>query len=155
MSRFSVAFLLSIAVAVAGAPPALAQATPGPSRQITGSVTYQSVAEGVHEAQIFGTDTLVTNIAPPFGACGVASCNAVASITAFSIASNVVTFQAVNSFVSGQKVSIAGLTSTPGSSLNGFTLTVLGSGLSASQFQAGIPSGLGDVNPTGEDALRH
>jgi len=58
MSRFSVAFLLNIAVAVAGAPPALAQATPGPSRQITGSVTYQSVAEGVHEAQIFGTDTL-------------------------------------------------------------------------------------------------
>ena len=58
MSRFSVAFLLNITVAVACAPPALAQATPGPSRQTTGSVTYRSVAEGVHEAQIFGTDTL-------------------------------------------------------------------------------------------------
>jgi len=74
----------------------------------------------------------------------------VATITGFSITSNVVTFQATNSFVSGQKVSVSGLTSTAGSSLNGFTLTVLGSGLSPSQFQAGIPSGLGDVNPTGD-----
>jgi len=95
-------------------------------------------------------DTLVTNIAPPFGACGTATCSSVATITGFSITSNVVTFQATNSFVSGQKVSVSGFTSTAGSSLNGFTLTVLGSGLSPSQFQAGIPSGLGDVNPTGD-----
>jgi hypothetical protein len=95
-------------------------------------------------------DTLVTNIAPPFGACGTATCSSVATITGFSITSNVVTFQAANSFVSGQKVSISGLTSTAGSSLNGFTLTVLGSGLSGLQFQAGIPSGLGDVNLTGD-----
>ena len=39
-------------------------------------------------------DTLVTNIVPPFGACGAASCSTVATITGFSISSGVVTFQA-------------------------------------------------------------
>jgi hypothetical protein len=95
-------------------------------------------------------DTLVTNIAPPFGACGATTCSNVATISGFSIASNVVTFQAVNNFISGQKLSISGLTSTAGTPLNGLTVTVLGSGLSAAQFQAGIPSGLGDVSLTGD-----
>jgi hypothetical protein len=80
-------------------------------------------------------DILVTNIVPPFGACGAASCSTVASITALSINSNVVTFQAANSFVAGQKVSISGLTSTTGAAVNGSTLTVLGTGLSGLQFE--------------------
>jgi len=83
-------------------------------------------------------DTLVTNIAPPFGACGAVTCSNVATITSFSIASNVVTFQAANGFIAGQKVSISGLTSTDGSSLNGLTLSVLGNGLSGTQFEANV-----------------
>ena len=81
-------------------------------------------------------DTLVTNITPPFGACGSATCSNVATITSFSIASNVVTFQAGNGFIAGQKVSISGLSSSAGVGLNGGTLIVLGSGLSATQFEA-------------------
>jgi streptogramin lyase len=83
-------------------------------------------------------DTLVTNIPPPFGACGVSSCSAVATITSFSIASNVVTFQAANGFIAGQKVSISGLTSSAGTPLNGLTLSVLGNGLSGTQFEANV-----------------
>ena len=58
MSRFSLGLLLNIAVAVGCTMPALAQATPTPLRQTIGAVKYQSVAEGVHEAQIFGADAL-------------------------------------------------------------------------------------------------
>ena len=85
-------------------------------------------------------DTLVTNIAPPFGACGVASCNTVATITGFTIASNVVTFQAANGFIAGQKVSISSLSTSSGASLNGLTLTVLGTGLSGLQFECSFSS---------------
>jgi len=90
----------------------------------------------------------VTNIAPPFGACGAASCSTVANITAFSISSNVITFQAVNSFIPGQKVSISGLSTSAGVSLNGLTLTVLGTGLSASHFECGFSGA--DVSSTSD-----
>jgi hypothetical protein len=93
-------------------------------------------------------DSLVTNIAPPFGACGVASCNTVATITAFTIASNVVTFQAANGFIAGQKVSISGLSTSSGASLNGSSLTVLGTGLSGSQFECSFSSA--DVSLTSD-----
>jgi hypothetical protein len=83
-------------------------------------------------------DTLVANIPPPFGACAATTCSTVATITSFSIASNVVTFQAANGFIAGQKVSISGLTSEGGSPLNGQTLSVLGNGLSGTQFEANI-----------------
>ncbi len=59
-----------------------------------------------------------------------------APITAFQIASGIVTFQAANTFTSGQLVTISGLTSTVGKTLDGQTLTVLASGLSSSQFSA-------------------
>lgn len=78
-------------------------------------------------------DTLVTDLIAPFGACNNASCNSAAPITSFSIASNVVTFQAANNFVAGEKVQISGLTT--GTYLNGQTLTVLSTGLSGTQFQ--------------------
>jgi hypothetical protein len=83
-------------------------------------------------------DALVANIPPPFGACAATTCSTVATITSFSIASNVVTFQAANGFIAGQKVSISGLTSEGGSPLNGQTLSVLGNGLSGTQFEANI-----------------
>jgi hypothetical protein len=57
-----------------------------------------------------------------------------ASITAFSITSNVVTFTAANTFQVGQGVTISGLSS--GSFMNGSNLTVLSTGLSSTQFEA-------------------
>jgi YVTN family beta-propeller protein len=78
-------------------------------------------------------DTLVTDLPTAFGVCTEASCSSAATITAFSITSNIVTFQAANNFVAGQNVSISGLTT--GTYLNGFTLTVLATGLSNSQFE--------------------
>jgi len=77
-------------------------------------------------------DTLITDIAAPFGACSGANCNSAAPITAFSISANVVTVQAANNFVPGQQVQISGLTT--GTYLNGRTLTVLQAGLSGTQF---------------------
>jgi hypothetical protein len=94
--------------------------------------------DSISSAQNNTPDILETNIVPPFGACGAASCSTVATITALSISSNVVTFQAANSFVAGQKVSISGLTSTAGAALNGSTLTVLGTGLSGLQFECSL-----------------
>ncbi len=78
-------------------------------------------------------DSLVTDLPTAYGVCTQSSCNSVAPITSFSITSNVVTFQAANSFAAGQQVSISGL--TMGTYLNGFTVTVLATGLSASQFE--------------------
>ena len=78
-------------------------------------------------------DSLVTDLPAAYGVCTQTSCNSAAPITAFSITSNIVTFQAANSFAAGQQVSISGL--TMGTYMNGFTLTVLATGLSASQFE--------------------
>ncbi len=91
----------------------------------------------------------MTNITPPFGTCGAANCSTVATITGFSIASNVVTFQAVNGFIAGQKVSISGLSTSSGAALNGLTLTVLGTGLSGLQFECGLPK-TADVSATSD-----
>lgn len=78
-------------------------------------------------------DTLVTDLPAAFGVCTQTSCSHAATITAFSIKSNIVTFQAENQFAPGQSVSISGLTT--GTYLNGVTLTVLATGLSGSQFE--------------------
>ena len=83
-------------------------------------------------------DTLVTDLPAAFGVCTLPSCSHAATITAFSIKSNVVTFQATNQFAPGQSVSISGL--TMGTYLNGVTLTVLATGLSGSQFECYFPS---------------
>jgi YVTN family beta-propeller protein len=79
------------------------------------------------------SDSLVTDLPSAYGVCSQTSCNSVASITAFSITSNIVTFQGANAFAAGQRISISGLTT--GTYLNGVTLTVLATGLSASQFE--------------------
>ncbi|HEY3975103.1 MAG TPA: hypothetical protein VGM18_19005 [Candidatus Sulfotelmatobacter sp.] len=92
-------------------------------------------------------DQLVTNIAPQFSACGSPSCSAVAAVTSFSITNNVVTFTALNSFIAGQKLSITGMTSSAGTALNGLTLTVLNTGLSATQFQAAFTCTTANVSP--------
>lgn len=78
-------------------------------------------------------DTVVADLAAPQGPCTQVSCNSLATITGFSISGNVVTFQAANSFTAGQRITISGLTA--GSFLDGVTLTVLPTGLSASQFE--------------------
>jgi len=68
------------------------------------------------------------------GGTGIPSLESPATITAFSITDNVVTFTAANTFVAKQKVSIGSL--AVGTFLNGKTLTVLGANLSSSQFTA-------------------
>jgi DNA-binding beta-propeller fold protein YncE len=88
-------------------------------------------------------DTLMTDIVSPFGACTPGTCGSQAAITSFAILSNVVTFQAANNFIAGERVQISGL--GVGTYLNGKTLTVLPTGLSGSQFQcnfthADVPS---------------
>jgi hypothetical protein len=68
-----------------------------------------------------------------------------ASITSFSITANVVTFQAVNTFVAGQVVVVQNL--AVGTYLN-TTLTVISTGLSGSQFEASFVHA--DVGSTGD-----
>ncbi len=86
-------------------------------------------------------DQLVTNLVSPSSTCGV-NCSSVAAITGFSISSNVVTFTAANNFFAGEKVSITGLTSTAGLPLDGMTLTVLATGLSAGTFECNLDPNL-------------
>jgi YVTN family beta-propeller protein len=93
-------------------------------------------------------DTLVTDLPAAFGVCTQLSCSSSASITAFSISSNIVTFQAANQFVPGQEVSISGLTT--GTYLNGFTLTVLATGLSGTQFECNFTNAnVASINDSG------
>jgi hypothetical protein len=54
-------------------------------------------------------------------------------ITGFSISSNIVTLEAVNSFTAGELVGTTGL--TVADYLNGLSFTVLGTGLSGTQFE--------------------
>ncbi|MGA7906576.1 MAG: YncE family protein [Candidatus Sulfotelmatobacter sp.] len=91
-------------------------------------------------------DSLVLDLPAPVGACVQPSCSNVSSITTFSITSNVVTFQAANSFSPGQRVSISGLST--GTYLNGHTLTVLATGLSGGQFACDFTHA--DVGPTSD-----
>jgi hypothetical protein len=93
-------------------------------------------------------DTLVTDIPAPPGICSSGSCAVVATITGFSITSNQVTFQAINSFTPGTKVAISGLTSTAGTPLDGQSLTVLAAGLSATQFTCNLSQSQADVSAT-------
>jgi hypothetical protein len=72
-----------------------------------------------------------------------------ASITSFSITSNVVTFSAANTLQAGQGVSISGLST--GTYLNGRNLIVLSTGLSSSQFEAAVTHA--NVGPTSDSGL--
>ena len=58
---------------------------------------------------------------------------ATATVTAFSASSNIVTLNAANSFVAGERVTFSGL--SVATFLNNQTFTVLGTGLSNTQFQ--------------------
>jgi YVTN family beta-propeller protein len=78
-------------------------------------------------------DSLVTDLSAAVGVCTQTSCNTASTITAFSITNNVVTFQGANQFAAGQQITISGLTT--GSYLNSLNLTVLGTGLTSSQFE--------------------
>lgn len=64
------------------------------------------------------------------------SAGTAATITAWSITSNIVTFTALNSFVAGEIVTIGGLTT--GAFMNGMTFTVSGVGLSGTAFQVAL-----------------
>ena len=92
-------------------------------------------------------DVLITDLLAPLGSCSGATCSSVATITSYSVASNVVTFQAVNNFIPGARVAISGLTSTEGAQMNSQTLTVLATGLSGTQFECNV-SGLADIGST-------
>jgi YVTN family beta-propeller protein len=83
--------------------------------------------------QLQAPDTLITNLSTPIEVCSNTSCQTSSTITSFSITNNVVTFQGGNSFVAGQQINVAGLTT--GTYLNGPTLTVLATGLSSTQFE--------------------
>jgi len=93
------------------------------------ATTTNSINQGIN-----APDTLITNIAAPFGACSGTNCAFAASITSFSITSNVVTFQTTtNNFIAGEQVQISGLST--GTYLNGQVLTVLPTP-SSTQFSA-------------------
>lgn len=74
----------------------------------------------------------------------------VANITSFSINSNVVTFQAVNTFSPGERVQVSGLSSSAATNagLNGEFLTVIATGLSATQFECVLPTGAANAGST-------
>jgi len=73
---------------------------------------------------------------------------AVSTITAFSIASNVVTFTAANSLTAGQWVDIEGLTT--GFYLNRAIVQVSSSGLSGTRFSATLPFSWSNVTTTSD-----
>ena len=61
-----------------------------------------------------------------------------ATVTAWSITSNVATFTADNNFTAGQQVLLQGFTSANNSKVNNAIVTVLGPGLSNTEFQANL-----------------
>jgi hypothetical protein len=108
------------------------------------ATTTNSINQGTN-----APDTLVNNIAAPFGACSGANCTFAAAITSFSITSNVVTFQTTtNNFLAGEQVQISGM--SIGTYLNGQTLTVLPTP-SSTQFSANFtyPTNVGLTNDAG------
>ncbi len=94
-------------------------------------------------------DTLITDLPAPLGTCSGASCSTVATITSYSISSGVTTFTANNNFIPGTRVAISGFTSSPGTSLNGQTLTVLATGLSGTAFQCNVSAADGSGTDAG------
>jgi hypothetical protein len=83
--------------------------------------------------------------APPSFIASNNTAGAVA-ITAFSITSNVVTLTAANSFTAGELVGITGM--GVATFLNGLSFTVLGTGLSSTQFQVAFTNA--NVSTTGD-----
>jgi len=106
------------------------------------STTTTTIATGTNTP-----DTLMTDLLAPFGNC-ITGCTSVAAITSLSITSNVVTFQGVNNFIPGTRVSISNLTSAAGVPLNGQILTVLATGLTGTQFACNVSAA--NVGPTAD-----
>ncbi|HEV2397232.1 MAG TPA: hypothetical protein VGS27_09855 [Candidatus Sulfotelmatobacter sp.] len=76
----------------------------------------------------------------------------VATVTSFSISSNVITFHGINTFTTGTRVAITGLSSSAATNaaLNGQILTVIATGLSTSQFECVLPVNTPNVGSTAD-----
>lgn len=79
---------------------------------------------------------------------GVATATSSATVTAWSITSNVATLTATNSYSAGQNISLSGFVST-GAIFNDTFATVLSSGLSGSQFKINFTHSDGSGSDTG------
>ncbi len=86
--------------------------------------------------------------APPSISWNSPAAGAVATITAFGISSNVVTFTAANGLTAGAWVEIQGLTT--GYFLNRTIAQVLSTGLSTTQFEIALPQGWSNVATTSD-----
>lgn len=102
----------------------------------------------VTSSQNNAIDTLVADLIAPFSVCS-GTCSAVANITSLSVSSNTITFQAINTFTPGTRVEISNLSSSVGSQLNGQILSVLGVGLSGTQFECNVS--LPNAGPTNDN----
>jgi len=111
---------------------------------LTLTVLQGGLTSGQFEAHLNFTHANVGTTVDSGTALGIQ----VATITSFSIANNVVTFEAVNTFSPGTKVSISGLASAAGSSLNGQTLTVIATRLSSKQFECVLSVSQANVGST-------
>lgn len=98
---------------------------------IQGDIPRQWAGPGASSAFFDRVSQTAPGAPPSFNAS--LSAGSSATITAWSITSNVVTFTAANSFTAGEIVTIAGLTT--GSFMNNTTFTVSGTGLSGTQFE--------------------
>jgi hypothetical protein len=76
-----------------------------------------------------------------------------AQITAFSITKNVATFTAQNSFTPGLVVTIEGLSSPIGQTLDGVNFTVPATGFSSSSFSVVLASSFPDTPTTNDNGL--
>jgi hypothetical protein len=76
-----------------------------------------------------------------------------ATVTAWSITSNVATFTATNSFQAGQEILLQGFAGKSYTTVNDQIVTVLASGLSDTQFQANLPAPDASVTDTGVASL--
>jgi hypothetical protein len=76
-----------------------------------------------------------------------------ATVTAWSITSNVATFTATNIFQAGQEILLQGFTGKDNTTVNDKFVTVLASGLSDSQFQANLTAPDASITDTGVASL--
>jgi hypothetical protein len=77
----------------------------------------------------------------------------VATITSFTNDGTTTTFQGTNNFVPGSIFTVSGFTSPVGLAMNGQTLTVISSGLSATQFKALFTYPGGGTSSAGETGV--
>jgi len=102
--------------------------TPNPWEGQTVALSLSSLTAPPSPGRLYSVTSTISAPPPPINAPGSA-----ATITAFSVTDNIVTLAAGNSFTPGMAVLFAGLGAA--TFLNGKTLEVLGTGLSATEFQ--------------------